>query len=114
MLEAIPQWVGAIADHLPLAGEGAAVLEEKAMKSSRLRRRLRSIYERGHFADVDIERVRAHVRELGLEEADFIAGNELVVDEADPMTLLDLLNEDLFTGGMSELGFRRDRKSPRG
>jgi len=29
------------------------------------------------------------------------------------MTLLDLLNEDLFTGGLTDAAFRSDRKSPR-
>jgi hypothetical protein len=114
VLEAIPSWVEAISEHLPLAGDGAAVLEEKATKSSRLRRRLRSIYERGHLADVGIDRVRAHIRALGLDEADYIADDELVVDEADPMTLLELLNEDLFSGGLTDTGFRSERKSPRG
>lgn len=113
VLEAIPGWVGAIAAHLPLAGDGAALLEEKALTSSRLRRRLRAINERGHLAHVDIARVQAHIRALGLEEADFIDGDELVVDEADPMTLLELLNEDLFTGGLTDTGFRSERKSPR-
>jgi hypothetical protein len=99
VLEAIPGWVDAIAAHLPLAGDGAALLGEKAMTSSRLRRRLRAINERGHLAYVDIARVRALLRALGLKDADFVDGDELVVDEADPMTLLELLNEDLFTGG---------------
>jgi hypothetical protein len=57
-------------------------------------------------------RARSHP-ELGLEEAGFIDGDELVVDEADPMTLLELLNEDLFTGGLTETGFRSERKSTR-
>jgi hypothetical protein len=114
VLAAIPDWVSAIAEHLPLAGDGAAVLEAKALKSSRLRRQLRSIYERGHLADVTIERVRAHIATLDLDEADFVAGDELVVDEADPRALLDLLNEDLFVGGLTDVGFRSERKSPRG
>jgi hypothetical protein len=31
---------------------------------------------------------------------------QLVVDEGDPSTLLDLLNEDLFVGGLTSVGFR--------
>jgi hypothetical protein len=114
VLAAIPTWVASVVQHLPLAGNGAAVLEEKALKSSRLRQKLRAIHERGHLADVGIERVRAHVASLGLEESDFIVADELVVDEADPRTLLELLNEDLFIGGLTDVGFRSERKSPRG
>jgi hypothetical protein len=111
VLAAVPQWVESVADHLPLAGDGAAILEEKALRSSRLRRQLRAIHERGHLAHVTIERVRSHLAALGLEEADYIAGDELVVDEADPRTLLDLLNEDLFIGGLTDVHFRSERKS---
>jgi len=60
VLEAIPEWVGAIADHLPLAGDGAALLEEKALKSSRLRRRLRAIYERGATSPMLTSSASAH------------------------------------------------------
>lgn len=90
------------------------MLAEKARSNRRLRRRLRAIHERGHLQDVDIEAVRNHIREVGLDEAQLISGDELVVDEADPMTLLYLLNEDFFTGGLTTAGFRSERKSPQG
>jgi hypothetical protein len=113
VLANIPDWVGGIAQHLPLAGNGAEVLAEKARANSRLRRRLRAIHDRGHLRDVDIEMVRRHVREVGLSEDDLIAGDQLLVDETDPMTLLYLLNEDFFTGGLTTAGFRSERKAPR-
>ena len=105
--------VEGIAEHLPHAGNGAEVLAEKARANGRLRRRLRAIHDRGHLGDVDIETVRNHIREVGLSEDERIAGDELVVDEADPMTLLYLLNEDFFTGGLTTIGFRSERKAPR-
>jgi hypothetical protein len=113
VLAHIPDWVAGIADHLPLAGSGAEVLAEKARGNSRLRRRLRAIHERGHLQDVDIDAVRNHISEVGLDEDELISGDELVVDEADPMTLLYLLNEDFFAGGLTTTGFRSERKSPR-
>ena len=57
--------------------------------------------------------MRNHVREIGLPEEELISDDELVVDEADPMTLLYLLNEDFFAGGLTTTGFRSDRKTPR-
>jgi hypothetical protein len=113
VLARIPDWVESIADHMPLADDGANVLAEKARSNSRLRRRLRAIHERGHLQDVDIETVRSHIREVGLNEEQLISGDELVVDEADPMTLLYLLNEDFFTGGLTTSAFRSERKAPR-
>src|SRR5262249_50287196 len=55
VLARIPDWVAGIAQRLPLAGNGAEVLAEKARSSSRLRRRLRAIDERGHLRDVDVD-----------------------------------------------------------
>lgn len=111
---AVPGWIQSIADHLPLAGDGAEVLERMANNSTRLRRRLRSINDRGHLAHVTIDQIRAHLRELQLDEADYIENDELVVRESDPIGLLDLLNEDLFVGGLTSIGFRSERKSARG
>jgi hypothetical protein len=113
VLAAIPEWVAGIAEHLPLAGNGAEVLAQKAQTNSGLRRRLRALHERGHLENVDIEDVRAHIQELGLPEDELISGDELVVDEADPRTLLYLLNEDFFVGGLTTTGFRSERKAPR-
>src|SRR5205085_770768 len=62
---------------------------------------------------LDIESVRNHIRAVGLSEDELVSGDELVVDEADPMTLLYLLNEDFFTGGLTTTGFRSERKAPR-
>lgn len=114
VLARIPDWVAGIAAHLPLAGNGAEVLAEKARSNSRLRRRLRAIDERGHLRDVGIEAVRRHIQELGLAEDELIAGGEILVDDADPATLLYLLNEDFFTGGLTSSRFRSERKAPRG
>jgi hypothetical protein len=114
VLAAIPDWVAGIAERLPLAGNGAEVLAEKARTNGGLRRRLRALHERGHLADVDIDQVRAHIRDLGLPEDELISGDELVVDEADPRTLLYLLNEDFFIGGLTTTGFRSERKAQRG
>lgn len=113
VLAAVPGWVEAIASRLPLAGQGAEVLAEMAQRSTRVRRRLQAIHERGHLAQVTIGRIRQHIRVLGLDEAEFIQNDQLVVDDTDPLTLLHLLNEDLFVGGLTDQPFRSERKSPR-
>jgi hypothetical protein len=113
VVAAVPEWIQNIASHLPLAGDGAARLAEKAASSSRLRRKLQAIQERGHLAQVTVENVRAHLDDLGLDAADFIRDDALVVDAADPSTLLHLLNEDLFKGGLTQAPFQSDRKSQR-
>src|SRR5215210_3592722 len=59
---AIPSSVEAISTHLPLAGDGTARLEEKALKSSRLRRRLRSIYDQAALDQAAQERAPERLR----------------------------------------------------
>jgi hypothetical protein len=109
----IPRWAEAISDHLPIAGDGADRLVAAATRNSRLARRLRSIAERGHLANVTIDRLREEIKAQGLDEAELIEDGELVVDEEDPSTLLRLLNEDLFIGGLSGTAFAADRKRVR-
>jgi hypothetical protein len=109
----IPEWVEVIEQHLPLAGDGAQRLAERAATDGRLRRRLRSIAERGHLASVTIDRIRKHLREAGLPEERFLDGDRLIYDDSSPFALIYLLNEDYFQGGLTDAPFRSDRKSPR-
>lgn len=112
LLEHVPAWVEEIAANLPLAGDGAQILAEKCHSDSRLRRRLRAIVDRGHLAQVTTEHLVAHISALGLRVEDFVADDELLVDAQNPYTLMYLLNEDLFVGGLTQDRFRSDRKSP--
>ena len=111
----IPEWIAEIGglDH-PFAGDGADRLARKCQTDGRLRRRVRSIAERGHLATVTAQQIRAHIREAGLRESDFLDQDDrLIVDDEDPFRLVYLLNEDFFTGGLTAEAFRSDRKSPR-
>lgn len=110
--EGISVWVRQIADVLPLAGDGARQLEERARKNSLLRRKLRTIVDRGHLERVSASDIRAHLKELRFAPEDFIDRHgRLVFNNAKPRDLLDLLNEDLFRGGLTRERFRIDRKS---
>jgi hypothetical protein len=111
--ERVQDWITGITDHLPIAEDGAARLADRARTDSRLRRTLFSIQARGHLPNVSIDRIRAHVAAQHLDEARLLRGNELVFDQADPATLLKLLNEDLFLGGLTDEPFVVDRKSRR-
>lgn len=113
LLEKVEEWIGGTSAHLPLAGNGADRLAERARTDSRLRRVLFSIQARGHLAEVSVEKVRQHVRAQGLNPAKFVKGNQLVFDDAEPATLLKILNEDLFRGGLTNEPFVADRKAPR-
>jgi hypothetical protein len=109
----IPQWVDSIHSLVPIAADGAKLLAERASTDGRLRRRLRSIAERGHLEQVTIERIRQHLKEADLSEQDFLDGDQLRYDDANPFGLVYMLNEDFFCGGLTDTAFRSDRKSPR-
>jgi hypothetical protein len=70
------------------------------------------ISDRGHLPSVTIERIRAHIRDQGLDEKALIQEGELIVPD-DPSILLKLLNEDLFKGGLTDVAFVSDNKAPR-
>jgi hypothetical protein len=112
--ERIPIWAKAISDQLPVAAGGTDRLIDAGRRNSRLARRLRSIYEQGHLADVTIEKLRSVARDQGLDERTLFEGDELVINEnTDTTTLLRFLNDDLFTGGLSGRRFTADRKRTR-
>jgi len=113
LVERLPEFVAEIAVHLPLDDEAAMELESRARSDSRLRRRLVSLHERGHLASVSLADIRREARVQGLDPKKLIRGGKLVVSEIEAATLLKLLNEDLFIGGLSGARFAAERKSAR-
>jgi hypothetical protein len=113
LVERLPEFVAYIAAHLPIADEATKELEVKAARDSRLRRRLLALHERGHLSTVTIDAVRKEAKAQGLDPKKLIKSGKLVLEDVDAGTLLKLLNEDLFTGGLSGVRFAADRKSTR-
>jgi len=109
----IPEWIDAIADHLPIDRDGAQQLADAAASDSRLSRRLRSISARGHLRRVSVPRLRQEILAQGLNPEAFIRRGKLVFEWEHRFDLLSILNEDLFTGGLSGIHYRVDRKAPR-
>lgn len=112
LVEHVDGWVAAIATSLPIAEGQADILIDRCKESSRLRSRLRAINSRGHLTRVSIDKVAEHAQRMNLQPDDFIENNELVVSEANADQLLKLLNEDLFTGGLTGDPFVTDGKEP--
>lgn len=114
MSDRVSTWAEAVTDHVPISAEGAEILVAAARRSARLAKRLRSIYDSGHLAKVTLAQLKSAAKAQGLNVTDLFGKNELVVNEkTDTMTLLALLNEDLFKGGLTGTAFAADRKRPR-
>jgi len=105
------EWVTGISDHVAVSPEGLGILTEGARRNTRVARRLRSIYDRGHLQGVEVATIRQAAAERGLEPDELFDGERLLITaETDLMVLLRLLNEDLFSGGLTGQEFAADRK----
>lgn len=113
MLERIPAQVQEIAARLPMSNATVEFLGARAATDTRIRRRLQSIISREHLINVDLPALRAEIERQGMRPDEFIKYGKLDVDRADVADILKILNEDLFTGGLSGEHFEVARKSPR-
>lgn len=110
----IPSWTAVLGDHVPLEAAGRDRLNQRALRDSRIARRLESIVTRGHLADVSIDELRDKMTEVGLDpDAHLDSNGQLSLEDEHISTVLNFLNEDLFYGVITQIGFRADRKAPR-
>lgn len=109
-----PELARKVASLLPVDEEVAGALEKLAVKRSRVRRKLSMLATREHLESVTAEKIQLEMERHGIPVADFIKDGKIVVTSDDGLkTLVELLNEDLLTGGLSGQSFIVDRKSPR-
>lgn len=113
MTERLPVYVNHITSHLPMAGDGGVRFLAKCVQNSRVANRARSIFERGHLKNVTMDNVIAEIKKQKLDESKLVKKGQLVFDDAEPYTLLKLLNEDLFIGGLSSTPYEAGSKSAR-
>jgi hypothetical protein len=112
LTQRVGDWVKMVAASLPIGPGQDSILIERCEESSRLRQRLRAIHSRGHLSRVSIAEVRAHAKRMKLKPKDFIKNDKLLVTETNVDQLLKLLNEDLFTGGLTGDPFVSGGKEP--
>lgn len=110
----IPEWIGQLAEHVPLASSSRDCLTERVSKDSRLKARLEAIVRREHLASVTTETLRTAMEDNELDPSTLLDedGNLTLTTEDVPQVLY-LLNEDLFTGSLTSTGFRADKKAAR-
>jgi hypothetical protein len=90
-------------------------LVERCRHNSRLGNRLRQIYESGHLAagNVTMSDVKREINKLGLPRGVLLKDGRLDFTGADPDTILKLLNDDLFIGGLSGVPYEVGSKARR-
>ena len=108
----IKAWTESITDHLPMAPGSANALLEAARSDSRLWRKLKTIHQRGHLASVGSEQLRAYAKTMDVDPDEVLnSDGELIFDSATRFSVIHLLNEDLFRGGLTEEVFEAQRKA---
>jgi hypothetical protein len=112
LTQRVGDWVVQLAGALPIGDGQDTTLIKRCEESSRLRSRLRAIHSRGHLSEVSIDDVKVHAERMKLDPADFVEDNCLLITEANVDQLLKLLNEDLFTGGLTGDPFVSGGKEP--
>jgi hypothetical protein len=115
MTDRIPTWVGTLTSALPLDPAAAKWLEERAAKSGPVAEKVRSIHERGHLAGktLSAQKLRSEFKRLDLDPGEFIRDGKVFIGMSNVKNLLDVLNEDLFAGGLSSIDYRAGSKSKR-
>ena len=110
----VVEWVTGVTDHLPMPDDSVDALKGAAARDSRLWRKLRSIHRRGHLADVSIDQVREYADDHGMDVDKVISDGQLVFDPGERFTIMELLNEDLFRGPLTDELFEAQRKAEAG
>lgn len=110
----VPIWSETLSEHIPISPSGVSRLSDKAQRDSRIRARLEAIVRRGHLPDVSILDIKNAMIETGLDPDQLIDSNDnLALEESDIPQMLQFLNEDLFAGILTKIGFRADKKAAR-
>jgi hypothetical protein len=112
--ERYPVYAGGFAS-LKLDVAEIDTLVERCRTNSRLGNRLRQIYESGHLATgrVTMRQVEQEINRLGLPKAKLMKDGKLDFSGADADTILKLLNDDLFIGGLSKVAYEAGSKARR-
>jgi len=114
LMAQVPGWTAELASHIAITTDGQERLSAKAIRDSRMRTRLEAIVKRGHLADVPVSTIRSKMDELGLDQAQLLdSSGNFEMEDADIPVVLQFLNEDLFPGALTGVGFRADKKATR-
>lgn len=110
----IPEWIASLAASVPMESDSRDLLETRVKKDSRLKARLEAIVRRDHLSSVSSSDLRLAMEEHELDPDRLMdATGSLRFELDDIPQVLYFLNEDLFTGSLSKVGFRADKKAAR-
>lgn len=115
MRERIPTWSGYLVAALPLESETACRVHEACLKSSRLARQARAIFEGNQLAggQLEIAAVADELSKWGVDRTTAVQDGALVLTESEVSILVKLLDERLYEGWHSGTGWEAATRSRR-
>jgi hypothetical protein len=106
------EWVKEVAKTIPMAEGSTEVLEAVLKKNQFLRRKFLAVKERPHIKTMTPDTLRAEIERHGYPTTELMDGDNLKVTSDNAKLVLQLLNEDLFSGGFSHERYAASSKRP--
>lgn len=96
------EWITEVARSVPFSDGSAELLDGVLKRNSVLRNKFLAVRGRPYLASITAASLRAEMVKYGYDPADLMDGDNLKVTGQNVKRILQLLNEDLFTGGFSK------------
>lgn len=110
----IPAWADTLKKHVDMSDQAKGALVDRAAKDTRLKTRLEAIVTRNHLEDVSTETLRSAMTQCDLDSETLINEDGVLnFDSEDVPTILKFLNEDLFSGSLTNSPFTANKKAAR-
>lgn len=106
------EWVKEIVDAIPMTKGSSQALETTLKRNQFLRKKFLAVKQRPHVMSMKPDALRHEIQRHGYDLADLMDGDDLKVTEQNVKTVLQLLNEDLFSGGFSKERYAAGSKRP--
>jgi hypothetical protein len=107
------KWAEELGRHVPISADAQSWLAGRLRQNSVVRRKVESVLRSRYLDKLTIEELRRRMPEHGLDPAELIVGDRLVVNKDTEKSVLLLLNEDLWTGDFSGSRYAAARKAVR-
>ncbi|OMC38989.1 hypothetical protein A5740_02810 [Mycobacterium sp. GA-1841] len=95
-------WVDEVARSVPMVDGSADAIVAALKRNQFLRRKFFAVKERAHIKTITSEALKAEIERHGYDANMLMDGDKLRVTEGNVKLVLQLLNEDLFSGGFSQ------------
>ena len=113
LLARTPAKVAELQALVPMTDTTQTALATVAARNSRVRARLLAMLARGYLSSVTPKMLKKALNRHGLDPARFLPDGKLNFAEDQAMVIMQLLNEDLAFGELTDVEFVINKKSPR-